>query len=178
MARTPLNLEGFRSGKLVGLKRYDQNSLKQWRWLCLCDCGNTHVVLGARLKDKHAQSCGQCGLKQERHPRTHGLSRTPEWNAYMYAKTRCTNPNTIGWKHYGGRGIKFLFTSFEQFLADIGPKPSPKHTVDRINNHGHYEPGNVRWATKSEQLMNRRPVKPIPRDPKTKRFLKKELWPA
>ncbi|HKV79758.1 MAG TPA: site-specific integrase [Candidatus Sulfotelmatobacter sp.] len=83
---------------------------------------------------------------------------TPEGQAYQSARTRCTNPSHISWKHYGGRGIQFLFTSFEQFLAELGPRPEG-HELDRINNDGHYEPGNVRWATGTDQIQNRRPFK-------------------
>jgi len=89
----------------------------------------------------------------------HGMTTTPEYRAYKAARTRCNNPNTEQWRDYGGRGIKFLFTSFEQFLAELGSKPSPKHTLDRINNDGHYAPGNVRWATRHEQKINQRPRK-------------------
>jgi hypothetical protein len=97
-----------------------------------------------------------------------------ERQAYNNAKHRCTNPADMNWKHYGGRGIKFLFTSFDQFLAEIGPKPEPKrnYVLDRAENNGHYEPGNVRWVTHAESTANRRdpsewipsiPSKPIGR---------------
>jgi len=91
----------------------------------------------------------------------HGYSRTSEYQAYHMALQRCTNPENPQWKDYGGRGIEFRFLCFEQFIAEIGPKPSPKHSLDRKNNDGHYGPGNVRWATKKEQAANRRnPGKP------------------
>lgn len=83
-------------------------------------------------------------------------TKTPEYRAYNDAKTRCTNPNVGSWEYYGGRGIQFRFTSFMEFLDEIGPRPSPNHSLDRINSDGHYERGNVRWATKSEQMKNRR----------------------
>jgi hypothetical protein len=73
----------------------------------------------------------------------------------MHAKYRCTNPKANGWKRYGGRGIKFLFTSFEQFFTELGPRPKGR-SLDRINNEGNYEPGNVRWATPKQQGQNRR----------------------
>jgi|SRR5579864_1972026 len=88
--------------------------------------------------------------------RTHGLSFSPEYFTYQNARQRCTNPKAMKYNNYGGRGIKFLFTSFEQFLADVGPRPSPQHSLDRKRNEGHYEPGNVKWSTKQEQAANKR----------------------
>jgi len=70
---------------------------------------------------------------------------------------RCANPKHPRWADYGGRGIKFLFTSFQQWLDELGPRPSTQHSVDRIDNNRHYEPGNMRWATRSQQNRNRRP---------------------
>lgn len=82
----------------------------------------------------------------------HGMTNTPENWAYKGAKRRCADP-TYG--NYGGRGIKFLFKSFSEFYAHIGPRPEGM-TLDRIDNDGHYEIGNVRWATRSQQNRNRR----------------------
>jgi hypothetical protein len=81
--------------------------------------------------------------------------QTTEFMAYRGAENRCTNPNSDNWERYGGRGIKFLFESFEAFMDEIGPKPSPELQLDRINNDGNYEPGNVRWATALENTHNR-----------------------
>jgi hypothetical protein len=85
----------------------------------------------------------------------HGARYTREYASYCSAKGRCTNPTDKQWKDYGGRGIKFLFTNFEQFFAELGNSPKGK-TLDRIDNDGHYETGNVRWATKKAQANNRR----------------------
>ena len=87
----------------------------------------------------------------------------PEHTAYFAAKTRCTNPSSPSYHNYGGRGIKFLFTSFREFFDHIGPRPEGVHisgraiySLERIDNYGHYELGNVKWATQKEQCNNRR----------------------
>ena len=90
----------------------------------------------------------------------HGYSRTPEYRCWADMKTRCINPNHKWFDHYGGRGITVCNRwkeSFEDFLADVGFRPSSKHTLDRYpNNNGNYEPSNVRWATRKQQIDNRR----------------------
>lgn len=155
MSKITLKLRGFRSGRLVGVAPHHQNARKQWFWLCQCDCGEEKVVFGPKLKDGRQKSCG-CWRADHPGGLIHGLAKTPEHRSYMYARTRCNNPNTKSYKYYGGRGIQFRFASFEEFLAELGPKPSPRHSVDRINNNGHYEKGNVRWATAAEQNANKR----------------------
>lgn len=93
--------------------------------------------------------------KKERH----GMNKSPEHRAWVHMKQRCTNQGKPEWKHYGGRGIKVCdewMHSFIAFYRHIGPKPSNKHSLDRINVNGHYEPGNVRWATTQEQAANTR----------------------
>lgn len=131
-------------------------------WNCICECGELFYTLGKSLRLGLTKSCG-C-LQKERASECatkHGYARedkgkcTPEYVAYQNAKARCTNPKCDKFSYYGGRGIKFLFASFAEFIADIGPRPKGK-TLDRIDNNGNYELGNVRWATKAQQNENKR----------------------
>lgn len=92
-----------------------------------------------------------------RHGHSCGGRRTPEYRSWKAMKTRCTNTNFPTFKHYGGRGIRICdrwINSFENFFADMGPKPTPKHSLDRIDNNGNYEPSNCRWATQDQQVRN------------------------
>lgn len=89
----------------------------------------------------------------------HNMSRTSEYRTWAGMIERCHNPNCPGFKRYGGRGISVCGewqNSFTSFFLHVGKKPSPQHSLDRINNNGNYEPGNVRWATKEVQTQNRR----------------------
>ena len=79
-----------------------------------------------------------------------------EMHIYRTAKQRCTNPKSDGFANYGGRGIKFLFTSFEHFWLNLGARPSQYYSLERNDSNGNYEPSNCHWATKSEQSLNRR----------------------
>ncbi|HWY36734.1 MAG TPA: hypothetical protein VNX68_18965, partial [Nitrosopumilaceae archaeon] len=83
-------------------------------------------------------------------------SHSLTYNSWIGMVQRCTNPKKDGYDRYGGRGIKVLFPSFKAFLKEVGERPSQKYSIDRINNDGNYEPGNVRWATAEQQASNRR----------------------
>jgi len=83
-----------------------------------------------------------------------------ELRAFNSARTRCNNPHAASFAYYGGRGIEFRFNDFDEFFKEVGKRPSHLHSLDRIDNDGHYEKGNVRWATKKEQIANRRTADP------------------
>lgn len=103
--------------------------------------------------------------------KNHGLSRTKVYRTWRHIKSRCFNPNVERFKNYGGRGIKMCekwANDFFSFLMDIGEPPSPKHTIDRIDNNGNYEPGNCRWVLDTVQRYNRTNNRRITVDGKTK----------
>ena len=154
-------LEGQRFFRLLALEFVGMSASNNALWKCQCDCGETTIVRGRDLTRGHTKSCG-CYLKEVvgKASITHGLSLggkdSPTISSYHSAKARCNKPTSQHYKYYGGRGIKFLFRSPQEFVACIGLKPGPEYSLDRINNDGHYEPGNVRWATGKEQCANRR----------------------
>jgi hypothetical protein len=124
------------------------------KWSCTCDCGARGVV---RAWDP-SNSCRSCAHLK------HGHSckgrRTRIYAIWAAMLTRCCNPSCRGYSNYGGRGITVCerWHSFVNFLVDMG-EPPPGLSINRINNDGNYEPGNCRWATRSEQRRNRRPQK-------------------
>lgn len=142
------DLTGRTFGRLTVLERGPNGSLNQIRWRCRCACGRHKIILAHNLANGGSRSCGCVHT-------TNGMARTPEYHAYGHAKARCTNPNHPAWKNYGGRGIKFLYSSFEEFFADVGPRPKGM-TLDRIVNDQGYRPRNCRWATVAEQRNNTR----------------------
>lgn len=128
-------------------------------FLCRCDCGKEKIVLGASLVYGSSKSCGRCALIS--HGEASNGNETTEYRSWSSMRSRCVDRNLSHWKDYGRRGITVCerWASYETFLADMGRKPSPRHSIDRIDVNGNYEPGNCRWATPKEQMTNRRPVK-------------------
>jgi len=130
------------------------------RLRCRCTCGREIQTRSHELVNGSRKSCG-CFARQRlgNHNRTHGLSRTPEYRAWLHLRRRCFAPSDIDYRYYGGRGISVhppWRVDFTAFLAHVGPRPPPGHTIDRIDNEKDYEPGNVRWADSQTQARNRR----------------------
>lgn len=168
-----LNLVGQRYGRLVVVREGPRAACGVIRWHCVCDCGGVSLSSTGNLRKKSggAKSCGclqkertaKAGTKDYRFgtPRA-DLSLLLIWRAM---KQRCSSPRCKSYHNYGGRGITVCdrwpigengMTGFECFVQDMGPKPSPEHSIDRIDNDGNYEPRNCRWATSSEQKRNQR----------------------
>lgn len=126
---------------------------------CRCTCGNEQSVVVGNLLSGGSQSCG-CATREAASARMkkHGSSKSPEYSSWLNAKARCHNQSHPRYPDWGGKGIAMCErwrASFENFLADMGKKPSPKHSIDRIDGSKGYEPGNCRWATPKEQSENR-----------------------
>lgn len=129
-------------------------------WECICECGCIVKVSRSNLTSGQVQSCG-CLAKDILQTRntTHGLSKSPEYKSWSLAKNRCFNQKAKDYPLYGGRGISMCqqwINSFECFIADMGYRPSPNHSLDRIDNDKGYEPANCRWVDKVTQAQNRR----------------------
>lgn len=158
--RVKIVKKGDRYTRLVVVEEKDPKKGKRVI-LCECDCGNGKEIFLNDLTTGRTQSCGCLGRERRLKAHTkHGEATrkktTPEYSALANAKERCNNPNIPCYKHYGGRGIKFLIPSVTNLIEAIGRKPTPQHSLDRIDNNGNYEIGNIRWATKKEQRRNTR----------------------
>lgn len=135
-------------------------------WECVCDCGNTHVASGHRLRHGDTKSCGCLRAEmQSKASTTHGLRHTRLYKVWHDMKMRCQNPNEPGYKYYGGRGITVCaewqddVAAFYEWAMSAGydkDAPRGKCTLDRINNDGCYEPGNCRWVDMMTQAHNKR----------------------
>lgn len=169
------DLTGQTFHDLTALREGDRAPDGRIRWVCRCVCGAEVQMSVNQLRFGRAKSCG-CKkgfwwvVARKSHGLTVGDRNAKEYFRWNNMMARCYSPTSNGYHNYGGRGIKVCDrwrfgdgerTGVECYLADIGKPPFEGATIDRIDNDGNYEPGNVRWATRKQQSRNRRNLKPI-----------------
>jgi len=144
-------------------------------WAFQCVCGARVVADAYKVAAGSTQSCGCQRKDNGKARRTHGEAsaggkRTPEYTTWAGIRNRCENPENQAFQDYGGRSISVCarWAVYENFLEDMGRRPSPHHSIDRIDNDGNYEPGNCHWATMAEQSSNTRAVRRITIGPETR----------
>ncbi len=155
------DLTGESFGRLLVIGRATNNRLGNSRWFCVCQCGKERTILGSSLKNNHTQSCGclRREITKKQHTK-HGHRRdgfTKVYSCWNSMIQRCTNPNDRHYGDYGERGISVCeeWLKFKNFLEDMG-EPSIGLQIDRIDNDKQYCKSNCRWATKKQQMRNRR----------------------
>lgn len=156
-----VDLTGQRFGRLTVIRRGPNANRGKARWWCECSCGKSCVlVFSFSLRGGDTKSCG-CLLGEAGRLRlqTHGRSKTPEHKTWLALRRRCNSPSDINYSRYGGRGIRVCerwMNSFENFLTDMGPRPSRQHSIDRLDVNGDYEPSNCTWSDPRQQARNKR----------------------
>lgn len=162
------DMKDQRFGRLIVVSYHGKKGTHH-QWKCVCDCGNEKVANAGNLRHGGTQSCGclhreRVVAKNSTHGFTRGAKKHPIYLVWRSMRSRCENPNVKAYPNYGGRGISVCDrwrigedgkSGFECFLEDMGPKPSPKHSVERVRNNLPYSPSNCMWATKSAQARNR-----------------------
>lgn len=152
-----IDLTGQRFGRLTIVSRAPDTLPGRARWNCVCDCGTRTVSRSDAFKNSKNASCG-CYNNELSVARlkTHGKTHTPEYKIWQGMRSRCKNPSNAAFYKYGARGIIVCqrWHNFEHFFADMGKRPSIKHSIDRLDGTKNYQPDNCRWATARQQQNN------------------------
>jgi len=166
MSSKGVDISGIKYGKLIAIEPTEFRQSKGVVWRCICSCGNKHLASAHNLRQGKSPMCKQCRYHDLSKKRTsHGKSRTQLYRTWISMIDRCSEHGDK--KHnYFDRGIKVWegwlgHDGLDQFIKDVGERPSKDHSLDRINNDGDYTPSNVRWATRSQQMKNRRKMSSI-----------------
>lgn len=157
-----LDLEGKKFGRLTAVRQAHKNKQSKYYWLFQCDCGRQTTVIPYDVTSGKTQSCGCYHVERASEANLkHGYSHVKGNSVYKIwigMHDRCNRVTNKSYRYYGALGITYCsrWNSFENFLSDMGPRPSEEHTLERINPYGNYEPSNCKWATRSEQNNNNR----------------------
>jgi len=169
-----IDMTGKRFTSITGVRVAGKSSSGDLKWLFECDCGNQFEANGYSARSGKVTTCPACAAERSRIASVkHGMSETDEFSVWTDIQTRCYNQNTKAFPDYGGRGIRVCdrwLSSFENFISDMGFRPSSDHSIERNDVNGSYEPSNCRWATLEEQARNKRNTRFIDINGTTKRL--------
>lgn len=157
------NLTNLTFGKWKVIERVENNSRGASMWKCECECGRISVIPGSNLRTGRTSSCYSCSAKEKQRKKgSHGMWGTKIHKVWKNMRQRCQYPQNKDYNNYGGRGIKVCdewdndFSAFYNHVSKLENYGKDGYTLDRIDVNKNYEPGNVRWATRYEQIHNRR----------------------
>lgn len=149
------NIAGQQFNSWYVIKEAPQRPPRTRYWFCRCVCGKEREVSQHQLTSGKSKSCG---CSHSGNHKTHDMCQTITYRSWQYMRNRCNNPHTTQYRFYGGRGIRVCqrWNKFENFLTDMGIRPTKEYSIERKNNDGNYEPNNCHWVNQIEQANNKR----------------------